>query len=620
MIKEGYSIKKKTVCFILIVTGIIGIISGIIVSPEFAAEYLSADHQLEAEGLEQLRLFRLVSLFLGFALLIAGILLFRAPEKYFVFQRDMAKRVLFAAVVMYLVIFGYNTLIRMHNFGDPDTMNFIDVSRNISSGRGITQSALGFNQKHFSSDDQIPMPLIAQPPLYPLLIALFSVSGLLHIEAGLLISVLCYGLIILITYRLFLAIYDERAALLSVGFLLLYSPLHKVSRATFSEPPSIVLLFLTLYVLIQICRSKTYKNWVPVVAGLTTGLAFATRYAMLPLFGLGFLFILLESRHKLRDLILYASGFILPVGLVLGRNFIISGAIFSSRTPSTVSLKSNAIQAFQVITREYSVLFKPEVQVVLLALSLLLLAGLLVAQRKVSVTVQTVFIRKGAYLLTLWALGYLSFLLYTRTRVHLDSVDWRLVLPAGIFIFLILAAFIAETTKIKTEYLLCLLLLFTFFMITQEARNILRKPVYDKNQFIASSERLSWVERQTTERDLIIGDGTVDIVFYFERKAAISFSPFPEADVPEYNKFLAFCKKHCDEYENVYFIVRPRDHLISHAPDMQDAKPEDQEINMKHAYGTFITDIMYGKLHQYPAVSFLTRLNDADVFKFEYQL
>lgn len=48
-------------------------------------------------------------------------------------------------------------------------MNYVDVARNISAGRGIAQSTLGFNQPYlFDEASPIPSPMTSQSPLYPI--------------------------------------------------------------------------------------------------------------------------------------------------------------------------------------------------------------------------------------------------------------------------------------------------------------------------------------------------------------------------------------------------------------------------------------------------------------------
>jgi len=619
VLKKTLSVKKKVVSFAVILAGIIGILCAIIITPEFAAKYISSDYHLEIKTIELLQSYRLLSSITGCFLLLMSFLIYRFPERYIVFPYILAQRTLLLIIIVYLLLFGYNTLTRTHDFGYHDGMNYVDVARNIATGRGIVQSALGFNQRLFSIDDQIPMPLTVQPPLYPLLIALFSLIGISYAKAGLLISIICYGLILLMIYRISFEIYDVRAALLSVVFLLLYAPLYKVSKTTLSEPTSIVLLLITLWLLIKICSSGTYRAWFPAGAGLTTGLAFSARYAMLPLLPLGILFVALESRRKLRDLSLYIGGFIIPAGLVLIRNFLVSGEFFSTRNPSTIGFKDNVFQAFKAIAGEYSNILNPNVQIFIICIALLILCILIAKKHKLLDTIKSVFVRKERYLLTIWALGYLTFFVLVGTRVFLSPINWRMIMPVKVIIVILFSALIIKTIEIKTQYLICMALIIALFMVNNEVLIAVKKPVFDRDKFVANSGRLSWIEQHTTRRDLIIGDGAVDIAFYLNRPALISFSPYPEAVVPEYKRIIGFCNKHCNEYENIYIVVSNPEYLLSHVYDMEESGPNDQEKKLERFYGSFISDLIYGKLQKYPAVSFLDRLSDTYIFKINCQ-
>src|SRR4051812_11464315 len=104
-------------------------------------------------------------------------------------REPLLKRLCVALLAIYALWFAFNSYTRTRQFEDGDTMNFIDVARHIVSGQGVTQATLGFNQPRFSVDDPIPTPLTHQPPLYPLMIASLSQTGLAFTDAALLISI-----------------------------------------------------------------------------------------------------------------------------------------------------------------------------------------------------------------------------------------------------------------------------------------------------------------------------------------------------------------------------------------------------------------------------------------------
>lgn len=72
----------KRTNYALILVGIIGVVTGVIVSPDLATRYFSRDHHITSRGLQELRVYRLLVLGTGLALLVLGttfLLLGRTP-------------------------------------------------------------------------------------------------------------------------------------------------------------------------------------------------------------------------------------------------------------------------------------------------------------------------------------------------------------------------------------------------------------------------------------------------------------------------------------------------------------------------------------------------------------
>ncbi|RJO60621.1 hypothetical protein C4544_04745 [candidate division WS5 bacterium] len=63
-----------------LITGIAGIFSALIITPEFASRYISSDSIITPEGFEAISQLRLFSLIIGSVLLLAGLLFYRFPE------------------------------------------------------------------------------------------------------------------------------------------------------------------------------------------------------------------------------------------------------------------------------------------------------------------------------------------------------------------------------------------------------------------------------------------------------------------------------------------------------------------------------------------------------------
>lgn len=520
--------------------------------------------------------------------------------------KEPAQWIFLAAIVIYIVLFGFNSITRSRLFS-PDSMNYVDVARNIASGRGITQSTLGFNQVGFSADDEIPTPLISQPPLYPVMITILTYFGINAADSALFISIICFGIILLITFSIALKLFNKSIALLSVCLLLIYYPLRLVSSYAWSEPPGMVFVLLSIWLLLLIERTNQQRILlIPALAGLTAGLAFSTRYAFLPLIFVGIIYILIESnnwKQRMSVLIPYLTGFAIPSGFVLIHNIQVSNSIIPESISSNIGIGSNVVLVVKVLFGNYFNFLPQIVELVLLSLILIITLCVLAFQQKILFSLREVLFNQGRYLLTIWVLSYLTFLIILSSLIHIDQIDPRLVFPAGMIMVLLLSAFIFKIIRIKDQHLNLFGLIIIFFLILFEIYTTITKPVFDVKQYINSSERLSWIAQNTTEHDLIIGDDTMDIPFFLSRSEAVSFSPSPSAGHPTYEKILAYSNKHFKKYEHIYLVLRNR--------------YQDEEEWSKNL-GPFIKDLISGHYKKYSKLTFITRLSDGYIFELSF--
>jgi hypothetical protein len=193
------------------------------------------------------------------------------------------------------------------------------------------------------------------------------------------------------------------------------------------------------------------------------------------------------------------------------------------------------------------------------------------------------------------------FLVYQRTQTHFNPIDARLIAPAGVVFVLLLAAFIASAIRRQTLLICVAILVIASLALLRVARATDVTPVYSIERDIASSARLSWIAENTTQQDLIIGNDTVDVPFYFDRAEAISFSPYPYTDWPVYRELDTYVQEHCGRYEHVYLILG--------------GGPMGAE-GWESRYGPFVADIVSGQTRDYPNIVFLTQLDDGYIFEF----
>lgn len=509
--------------------------------------------------------------------------------------------VIIGGIVCYLELFTYNSLTRTRLFS-PDSMNYVDVARNIASGKGIVQSTLGFSQIFlFNEKSQIPTPFTTQAPLYPILIALLSKCGIEYQDSALIIPVIGYGLILLLGYFLSQHLFGKQIALLTLGWLLISPSLSFVSRFAWSEGPAIVFLLLCLLLLVKSCQLREPKL-ILLFAGLTGGIAFAVRYIMFLLFALGFLFLVIEyfkRKLKFRIFIYYILGGSLPIGLVLTHNLLSTGQLLPSFLPSDISFLNNLQYLLLAFFREHFIISKTTATIAFLIGIFLVIRVIL--QQKIAELI-TLFIKNGHYLLLMWITGYTAFLVFYRTIFHFDYIDNRLMSPAIVILIILETAFLGKAIEPILRHSLTVVILIIFVVVGREIWVMITKPIINSNQRIAQSERLSWIAKHTTDKDLIIGENTVDIPFYFENRKAVTFYPYPYTVYLTYPTLIGFIANNCSRYQNIYLI------LIKYPI-------EKDYYGHLYRFGQFITDLRLGNISKYPKIILVATLKNIYVFK-----
>ncbi len=496
------------------------------------------------------------------------------------------------ASVAYLALFAVNSLTRTRNFS-PDSMNYVAVARNVSRGLGLTQPALGFNQSRWPVNAALPVPLTAQPPLYPLAVA--ALGGVLpsHADAALLVAALCYGGILFVGYRLATALYGQAAGRLSLPLLLLHQPLYYVAGFAWSEPLGILLVLLSLLMVVRAQRRGRHSTWMWLGAGLCAGLAFATRYLLLAAV-VGAAPLLPGVRRRPASLLAYGAGLAPPVAAVVGRNLILSGSLMgNAANPSLVGMGANLEVTFWTVMGSFLGAAPPRlaagvlVATVTLSLALLGFRHELGAWRSV-----------GTWLPGIFAVAYLALLVGQRSLIHFDGIGPRLAAPATVALALLLAGLAARGLRVPRGPALAVAVAVTGLFVAREAAVLIQRPPVTDAARAAASPRLVWVAENTKAADLVIGDDTMDIPFYLDRPLVVSFSPYPYTDRPTYEHLAAFARAR--GYERAFLVLRDRYR---------------SDADWRWAYGDFIADVVAGRTANYPGVIEIARPRDGHVFE-----
>lgn len=516
--------------------------------------------------------------------------------------------VIIAGIAFYLAVFSFNSHTRNGQFS-PDSMNYVDVAKNIATGKGIAQSTLGFNQAYlFDGNSKIPAPFTSQAPLYPLLIAQLGRIGFSFKDAALLIPAAAYGAILLLAFLLSRNLYGKRTALLSLAFLLFYYPLTLISRSAWSESVAAVFLLLSFYLLVRSCQFAGIRAIVTsaLFSGLSAGLVFSTRYALFPLIFIGILFLareLRDSRLRLAALFSYITGALLPIVLVLVHNLFSAGYLMPPILPSNRSWPENAVDAIAATFGNYCGKegweIQAEIAVALIAVSVIVLT----VQRRTR-ELAIVFVRQRHYLLTLWFLVFSVFMVYQRTVQHFDRLETRLLFPAGIVLILLIAALLVKAVDpwVKSSAVFQVILVLAILVASVQQVQITKdEPVMNVSAQLAKSDRFNWVADHTTNSDLIVGDDTIDITFFYGRTASVSFSDYPFTVHLTYENLKGFTDNNCNSYQHIYIVLRN-----------YHSWPLDRQL---YLFGQFITDVRESRLDAYPGIVLVIHLRDSDVFE-----
>ena len=242
-----------------------------------------------------------------------------------------------------------------------DGARYLSTAESIAAGRGII--------------DYLGLPLVNWPPLYPILIAGFSLlTGLDVFVVGQIINILAYGILIYLV-----GIFFERSlpgnwtfAVLATLVLATSLPILEVSANLASDPLFMIAVVLFLLAAQNYTKAPSRRGWA-LLAGIAI-LACFLRYAGLALVFSGTAIVFLTWRSSLRRAFAEATSFSLVSGIPIAawaflHNLPATGTLLGAHRPS------NAVGNFVVAIEKIAGWFVPES--VLQLIPALLVAALL---------------------------------------------------------------------------------------------------------------------------------------------------------------------------------------------------------------------------------------------------
>jgi hypothetical protein len=272
------------------------------------------------------------------------------------------KNILKLIVIGILGLFGASFIFLLtihHGAGiSPDSVAYISVARNIANGIGF----ITYDGDYF----------VLQPPIYPLLLA--SVKLLLSIDpvvsAGYFNSIF-FGLIIYLSGIILLKhLKSFTLVILGTVSVLISYALVQASLMALSETLFIFLVLLFLHY-IEIYRVK--RNFVSLIfLSISSGLACLTRYTGVILVLTGIIGIFFFGKNNSTEFRIQNSEFrisifkgwlwqclifflisIVPVGIWILRNYLLSGTLVGQRASSSFTLFDNLIYFYHTVLPWY---------------------------------------------------------------------------------------------------------------------------------------------------------------------------------------------------------------------------------------------------------------------------
>ncbi len=225
----------------------------------------------------------------------------------------------------------------------PDSVGYIATARHIAAGKGIT-----------SYDGR---PLVAYPPLYPVILGILSwTSGLDPSALARGLNALAFAVVVSMS-GLLLARHVPRVwSMAGTISVLLGIPLIYVFLMAWSEP--LFILWVLLFFWVATSPGREGRN--AVALAIVVSLATLTRYVgvILVLVGSGVVLwrYMRERRGIGRGLLmgtLFAAISLLPLAVWLIRNYHVSGTLFGPRPPSGLTLGQSLLSALSTMVSWY---------------------------------------------------------------------------------------------------------------------------------------------------------------------------------------------------------------------------------------------------------------------------
>lgn len=349
-----------------------------------------------------------------------------------------------------------------------DSIAYISIAKNILSGKGY----LIYGGR----------PYLFGPPLFPTLLASFSLGIFEPFFIARYINAISFGLIILFSgFWLRKNIKSISLVILGSVAILLSIPLIKVSAFAWTEPVFILFSLLFLFEMSNFLKNSKFRSLF--LSAIFVSSACSTRYIGVTLALTGLALLLFERNKsfsiKLKNTIVFGFISILPITIWLIRNYLISSTIVGWRIPSSFTFGQNLYSTFDTI----SVWFLPSriphflriLIISFLFISLVVIFIIIIWKSKK----RQEGVNLSHYMfLILFLIIYMSWLIVSASCFTFDSISDRLMSPVFVPLMLLIVFTIDNILKFSYRYLskkalrIVLFVLFSLWLIYPLKHNI----------------------------------------------------------------------------------------------------------------------------------------------------
>lgn len=315
----------------------------------------------------------------------------------------------------------------------PDSIGYISTGENLYQGNGFYTIYDNRNDAPYDYEKKVMLsPYTAQPPLYPILIAILMHFGIGSEQSAQLIPILSLAFLVFPIFFIGRILGGNITGYLSCITCLFLTPLLLITSFAWTEMLFILLSSLSIFYLIK--YNEEFKNINLYIAGIFTSFAILTKYIGIILLFIGLVTIICKNRDQIKQIMYNIVVFGLlssfPISLWFYRNITITSNFSGAdRGKSNETLIIIIEKTTHILLNDFNFIFFVFISILLILL--------FVYSFKNKEFILKYF--KKNYIILSYIFSYIVILLSIKSFWAFDPIDSRLLSP--IYPFMIIAVF-----------------------------------------------------------------------------------------------------------------------------------------------------------------------------------